>query len=133
MDYFEKVKEFHIAFGAPAPETPTLYPCKTDKENKDLHKLRYDLIAEELEEFKTALNNNDIVEVLDSIEDLIYVCVGAAVSFGLPLNKGFEEVHSSNMSKLGEDGKPIRRSDGKIMKGPNYFRPNLKPIIESSK
>jgi len=91
--------------------------------------LRIDLIQEELNEFKEAINNNDIVEVADALTDILYVTYGAGHSFGVDLDSCFNEVQNSNMSKLGENGKPIYNDSGKVMKGPNYFKPNLKKII----
>ena len=88
-------------------------------------KLRYDLIAEELEEFKVALKEKDIKEVADALTDILYVTYGAGHAFGINLDKCFDEVQNSNMSKLGKDGKPIYNEFGKVMKGPNYFKPNL--------
>ena len=92
-------------------------------------KLRYDLIAEELEEFKVALKDKNIKEVADALTDILYVTYGAGHAFGINLDKCFEEVQNSNMSKLGEDGKPIYNEFGKVMKGPNYFKPNLEKLI----
>ena len=91
--------------------------------------LRIDLIEEELNELKEAIKNNDIVEVADALTDILYVTYGAGHSFGVDLDKCFDEVQRSNMSKLGEDGKPIYNESGKVMKGPNYFAPDLKKII----
>jgi predicted HAD superfamily Cof-like phosphohydrolase len=91
--------------------------------------LRIDLIQEELNELKEAINNNDIVEVADALTDILYVTYGAGHSFGVDLDSCFNEVQNSNMSKLGEDGKPIYNDSGKVMKGPNYFKPNIKKII----
>ena len=91
--------------------------------------LRYDLIKEEVDELREALDNRDLVGVADALTDILYVTYGAGHSFGIDLDKCFEEVQSSNMSKLGEDGKPIYREDGKVLKGPTYFPPNLKKVI----
>jgi len=91
--------------------------------------LRIALIEEELNELKEAINNNNIVEVADALTDILYVTYGAGHSFGVDLDKCFDEVQNSNMSKLGENGKPIYNESGKVMKGPNYFAPNLKKII----
>ena len=91
--------------------------------------LRYDLIQEELEEFKIALKDRNIKEVADALTDILYVTYGAGHAFGINLDKCFEEVQNSNMSKLGKDGKPIYNEFGKVMKGPNYFKPNLEKII----
>lgn len=122
----EQVKEFHETYGLPVERTPNISDAKTNE-------LRVNLIAEELEELQEALNDGDIVEVLDALTDLQYVLDGAYLSFGLHEVKtaAFNEVHASNMSKLGEDGKPIRReSDGKILKGPNYWKPDLSKFIQ---
>lgn len=121
----DQVKEFHETYGLPVENSPNIADQKTND-------LRINLIAEELEELKEALKNNDIVETLDALIDLQYVLDGAFLSFGLHDVKeaAFAEVHRSNMSKLGEDGKPIRReSDGKVMKGPNYFTPDMTQFI----
>ena len=97
----------------------------TDKINQ----LRCDLIEEELNELKEAMNNKDLVEVADALTDLLYVTYGAGHAFGIDLDQCFDEVQKSNMSKLGEDGKPIYNDAGKVMKGPNYFKPNLSKFI----
>ncbi len=122
----EQVQEFHVTYGLPVESAPNISDQKTND-------LRVNLIAEELDELKEALKNNDIVETLDALIDLQYVLDGAFLSFGLHDVKdtAFTEVHRSNMSKLGEDGKPIRReSDGKVMKGPNYFVPDMSQFIK---
>jgi len=122
MTNFEKVKNFMQTFGqtiknkAEFPEEKTL-------------KLRYDLIQEELSELKQAIKDKDLVEVADALADILYVTYGAGTAFGINLDKCFDEVHNSNMSKLGEDKKPIYNESGKVMKGPNYFKPNLKKFI----
>jgi predicted HAD superfamily Cof-like phosphohydrolase len=125
----EQVREFHETYGLPVESAPNISDQKTND-------LRINLIAEELEELQEALKNNDIVETLDALIYLQYVLDGAFLSFGLHDVKeiAFAEVHRSNMSKLGEDGKPIRReSDGKVMKGPNYFVPDMSQFIKSKK
>ena len=91
--------------------------------------LRIDLIKEELNELEEAINNNDIKEVADALTDILYVTYGAGHAFGVDLDKCFEEVQNSNMSKLGKDGKPIYNDKGKVMKGPNYFKPNLNKFV----
>ncbi len=91
--------------------------------------LRYDLISEELAELKDAIDKKDIKEVADALTDILYVTYGAGHAFGINLDKCFEEVQSSNMSKLGKDGKPIYNEKGKVMKGPNYFKPNLNKFV----
>ena len=97
--------------------------------NDKVTTLRYDLIREELEELKQAIDNKDIKEVADALTDILYVTYGAGHAFGINLDKCFEEVQSSNMSKLGKDGKPIYNEKGKVMKGPNYFKPNLNKFV----
>ena len=122
ITHFELVGDFMEVFGQEVHCEPTL----RDQETQDL---RVDLIAEELDELQLALTNNDIVEVADALTDLLYVVYGAGHAFGIDLDDCFNEVHESNMSKLGEDGKPIYREDGKVLKGPNYFPPNLEEIV----
>ena len=119
---FELVGDFMEVFGQQVNCEPTL----RDRETQDL---RIDLISEELEELQLAITNNDIVEVADALTDLLYVVYGAGHAFGIDLDECFMEVHESNMSKLGEDGKPIYREDGKVLKGPGYFPPNLEEIV----
>lgn len=122
----EQVQEFHETYGLPVKDAPHISDAKTNE-------LRINLLAEELEELQEALTQGDVVEVLDALTDLQYVLDGAYLSFGLQDVKkaAFDEVHASNMSKLGEDGKPIRReSDGKVMKGPNYWKPDLSKFID---
>lgn len=125
----EHVQEFHDTYGLPVLHTP-------DISNEKTNTLRINLLAEELGELKDALDQGDMVETLDALIDLQYVLDGAFLSFGLQSVKqaAFDEVHRSNMSKLGEDGKPIvRESDGKILKGPNYFKPDISQFIETKK
>ena len=119
---FELVGDFMEVFGQEVNFVPTL----RDQETQDL---RIDLIQEELDELQLALTNKDIVEVADALTDLLYVVYGAGHAFGIDLDECFTEVHESNMSKLGEDGKPIYREDGKVLKGPGYFPPNLEEIV----
>jgi len=97
--------------------------------NDKINSLRYDLIKEEIEELKEAMENKDLLEVADALTDILYVTYGAGHAFGIDLDKCFEEVQNSNMSKLGEDGKPIYNESGKVMKGPKYFKPNLSKFI----
>ena len=118
MSNFNKVKTFMETFGQEVKTKPSF---STDKINC----LRYDLIKEELEELKEAMENRDLLEVADALTDILYVTYGAGHAFGIDLDKCFEEVQNSNMSKLGKDGKPIYNESGKVMKGPNYFKPNL--------
>ena len=122
MTNFKKVKTFMETFRQEIKNKPSF---STDKINK----LRYDLIREELEELKQALNNKDIVEVADALTDILYVTYGAGHAFGINLDKCFDEVQQSNMSKLDEQGKPIYNDAGKVMKGPKYFKPDLKKFL----
>jgi len=108
-------------------EVKTKPSFSTDKINS----LRYDLIREELEELKEAMKNKDLLEVADALTDILYVTYGAGHAFGINLDKCFEEVQSSNMSKLNEEGKPIYNESGKVMKGPKYFKPNLIQFLNS--
>ena len=123
MTNFEKVGLFMKTFGQ---EVKTNANFSSDKINK----LRIDLIEEELEELKDAINKKDLKETIDALTDILYVTYGAGHAFGVNLDKCFEEVQSSNMSKLGEDGKPIYNENGKVMKGPNYFKPNLNQFLK---
>ena len=123
MTNFEKVGLFMKTFGQ---EIKTNASLSSDKINK----LRIDLIEEELEELKDAINKKDLKETVDALTDILYVVYGAGHAFGVNLDKCFEEVQNSNMSKLGEDGKPIYNENGKVMKGPNYFKPNLKQFLK---
>ena len=122
MSNFNKVKAFMNTYGQDVKENAE-FP-----ENK-IVQLRIDLIEEELNELKEAIKNKDIVEVADALTDILYVTYGAGHSFGVNLDQCFDEVQRSNMSKLGEDGNPIYNDSGKVMKGPNYFAPNLKKIV----
>jgi len=122
MSNFKKVKTFMETFGQEVKNQPSF---STEKVNK----LRYDLIKEELEELKLALDNKDLLEVADALTDILYVTYGAGHAFGVDLDKCFEEVQNSNMSKLNEKGKPIYNEAGKVMKGPKYFKPNLSKFI----
>ena len=122
MSNFNKVKTFMETFGQEVKTKPSF---STDKINS----LRYDLIKEELEELKAAMESKDLLEVADALTDILYVTYGAGHAFGIDLDKCFEEVQNSNMSKLGEDGKPIYNESGKVMKGPRYFKPNLTKFV----
>ena len=122
MTNFNKVKTFMETFGQEVKTKPSF---STDKINS----LRYDLIVEELEEFKIAIENKDLLEAADALTDILYVTYGAGHAFGIDLDKCFEEVQNSNMSKLGGDGKPIYNNSGKVMKGPQYFKPDLTKFI----
>jgi len=123
MTNFQKVKNFMETFGQEVKSRPSF---SSDKINI----LRYNLIKEELDEFKQALDNNDLLEVADALTDILYVTYGAGHAFGINLDACFEEVQNSNMSKLGSDGKPIYNDQGKVMKGPNYFKPDLSKFIK---
>ena len=123
MSNFNKVKTFMETFGQ---EVKTKASFSTDKINH----LRYDLIKEELEELKVAMENKDLLEVADALTDILYVTYGAGHAFGIDLDKCFEEVQSSNMSKLDENRNPIYNESGKVMKGPDYFKPNLSKFID---
>ena len=123
MTNFDKVGIFMKTFGQEVKDKPSL---SSDKINK----LRISLIKEELDELKEAMDSKDLLEVADALTDLLYVTYGAGHAFGIDLDKCFEEVQNSNMSKLGDDGKPIYNEFGKVMKGPNYFKPNLLKYIK---
>ena len=123
MTNFEKVATFMKTFGQEVKEKSSL---SSDKINK----LRLDLIEEELGELKEAMKNNDILEVADALTDILYVTYGAGHAFGINLDKCFEEVQNSNMSKLDAAGEPIYNDVGKVMKGPNYFKPDLSKFIK---
>ncbi len=122
MSNFERVKKFMKTFGQEVKE-------KAEFPSEKIMSLRYELIREELTELKEAIDRKDIKEVADALTDILYVTYGAGHAFGINLDKCFEEVQSSNMSKLGEDGKPIYNEKGKVMKGPNYFKPNLNKFV----
>jgi predicted HAD superfamily Cof-like phosphohydrolase len=122
MSNFNKVKTFMNTYGQDVKE-------KAEFPENKIVQLRIDLIEEELNELKEAIKNKDIVEVADALTDILYVTYGAGHSFGVNLDQCFDEVQRSNMSKLGEDGNPIYNDSGKVMKGPNYFAPNLKKIV----
>ena len=123
MTNFNKVKTFMNTYGQEIRD-------KASFPDKKIVQLRIDLIQEELNELKDAITSNDIIEVADALTDILYVTYGAGHSFGINLDKCFDEVQDSNMSKLDENKKPIYSENGKVMKGPNYFPPNLKKIIE---
>ena len=123
MSNFSKVGIFMKTFGQEVKEKPSF---SSDKINK----LRLNLITEELNELTEAMKNKDLLEVADALTDILYVTYGAGHAFGIDLDKCFDEVQNSNMSKLGKDGKPIYNEFGKVMKGPNYFKPNLTKFIE---
>jgi len=122
MTNFEKVKQFMQTFGQ---EVKTKSSFSDEKTNQ----LRFDLISEELEELKNAMASRDLLEVADALTDILYVTYGAGHAFGINLDKCFDEVQNSNMSKLGSDGKPIYNESGKVMKGPDYFKPDLSKYL----
>ena len=123
MTNFEKVGSFMKTFGQ---EVKTKSGLSTEKINK----LRASLINEELEEFEEAIKNNDLKEAADALADILYVTYGAGHAFGINLDKCFDEVQKSNMSKLGNNGKPIYNEQGKVMKGPKYFKPDLSKFLK---
>ena len=123
MSNFEDVKKFMITFGQRVISRPQFADEKTMN-------LRFDLIKEELDELEQAMKTKDLKEVADAFTDILYVTYGAGCAYGINLDKCFKEVQRANMSKLGDDGKPIFNEKGKVMKGPNYLAPNLKQFIE---
>ena len=123
MSNFEDVKTFMETFGQMVRTKPQFPEKKTMQ-------LRYDLIKEELNELEHAMKTKNLKEVADALTDILYVTYGAGYAYGIDLDKCFKEVQRANMSKLGEDGKPIYNEKGKVMKGPDYSEPNLKPFVE---
>ena len=123
MSNFQSVKKFMVTFGQEVKN-------KAEFPNEKITKLRYDLIKEELEELGQAIKDKDIKEVADALTDILYVTYGAGHAFGIDLDKCFQEVQGSNMSKLDANGKPIYNENGKVMKGPNYFKPDLSKFIK---
>ena len=125
-DKIEAVKAFHTAFKIGHRETP-----KADL-GKAKNTLRFDLMKEENEEYMEAAQNNDLVEVADALGDMLYILCGTIIEHGMQdkIEEVFNEIQQSNMSKLGENGEPIYREDGKVLKGPNYFKPNIAKILE---
>ncbi len=123
MTNFEKVGLFMSSFGQDVK-------TKSELSSEKINSLRISLIKEELNELINAINENDILEVADALTDILYVTYGAGHAFGINLDKCFDEVQKSNMSKLGKDGKPIYNEDGKVMKGPDYFKPDLSKILK---
>ncbi len=119
----DQVREFHEAFDIPVLDRPAL-------PDPDRRAMRRRILEEEFQEYLSAEDDNDLVEVADALADIIYVAFGTALEYGIPLGEIIEEVHRSNMSKLGEDGKPIHREDGKVIKGPNFFRPDIPAILK---
>ena len=122
MSNFGKVGIFMKTFGQEVKDKPSF-------SSEKINKLRIDLIKEELEELTDAMKNKDLLEVADALTDILYVTYGAGHAFGIDLDKCFEEVQNSNMSKLGENGEPIYNESGKVMKGPNYFKPDLSKFV----
>ena len=122
MTNFEKVRIFMKTYGQEVKDKAGLSDARTNK-------LRIDLIKEELEELTEAMQDENLLEVADALTDILYVTYGAGHALGMDLDKCFEEVQNSNMSKLGEDGKPIYNEAGKVMKGPNYFKPDLSKYL----
>jgi len=123
MSNFDDVKTFMQTFGQEVK-------IKAEFPEEKIVKLRYNLIKEELNELQNAIKTKDLKEIADALTDILYVTYGAGHAYGIDLDKCFSEVQRSNMSKLGEDGKPIYNEKGKVMKGPKYFEPNLKQFIE---
>ena len=123
MTNFEKVRLFMKTYSQEVKDKAGFSDVKTNK-------LRIDLIKEELEELTEAIQDENLLEVADALTDILYVTYGAGHAFGIDLDKCFEEVQNSNMSKLGEDGKPIYNEAGLVMKGPNYFKPDLSRFVK---
>ena len=123
MTNFSKVKKFMLTFGQEVKNKPSF-------SSEKINMLRYNLIKEELDELKEALDNKDLLEVADALTDILYVAYGAGHAFGIDLDKCFEEVQNSNMSKLDEQGKPIFNDAGKVMKGSKYFKPDLSKFVK---
>ena len=122
MTNFQKVKTFMQTFGQEVKTKPSF-------SSEKINDLRYNLIKEELEELNQAMDDKNLLEVADALTDILYVTYGAGIAFGIDLDSCFDEVQNSNMSKLGKDGKPIYNEAGKVMKGPNYFKPDLSKFI----
>ncbi len=122
MTNFQKVGVFMKTFGQEVKN-------RSELSNEKINNLRINLIKEELDELQNAIHQNDILEVADALTDILYVTYGAGHAFGINLDKCFDEVQNSNMSKLGNNGKPIYNDDGKVMKGPNYFKPDLSKFL----
>ena len=123
MTNFQKVKIFMETFGQEVKSQPSF-------SSEKINNLRYNLIKEELDELKKAMDNKDLVEEAEALTDILYVTYGAGIAFGIDLDKCFDQVQKSNMSKLGKDGKPIYNQAGKVMKGPNYFKPDLSKFVK---
>lgn len=123
MDPYHALWEFHRAYDRTRSEVPAL-------PSSDVRELRKSLLREEWEEYLDAEAADDLVEIADALADIIYIAYGTAVAYGIPMDRVFAEVHASNMSKLGDDGKPIYRDDGKVLKGPNYRPPQIAKILD---
>jgi predicted HAD superfamily Cof-like phosphohydrolase len=123
VDYLGAVREFHHAFGVPAPEHSTGHV------DEELRRSREALMTEELKELLDAMGREDLVAIADGLADLLYVVFGTAVAYGIPMDEVFAEVHRSNMTKLGPDGKPIIGEEGKRLKGPGYVPPNIQTLV----
>lgn len=122
MDKKAMVAKFHEVYGTYMQDNP-------DFPNQNVRDLRIKLLQEEFDEYLLAEKDDHFIEVCDALGDMLYIIYGTCVSYGIPINEIFQEIHNSNMSKLDENGKPIVREDGKILKGPNYFKPDIKGII----
>lgn len=122
MTASQMVREFHETYGIPIQRSVRL-PDSGRRE------LRWELLREEFEECRVAESKDNIVEIADALADMLYIIHGTALEYGIPLDRVFDEVHRSNMSKLGGDGKPIRRADGKVLKGPGYFKPDIESVL----
>lgn len=125
---FDQVWEFQESYGLPSSRIPSL-PSYRDDEGRNLRDLRKRLLEEEYNEYLEGEENNDLVEIADALGDIMYIAYGTGITYGLPMDEIFNEIHRSNMSKLGADGKPIRREDGKLLKGPNFSPPDIAGII----
>lgn len=127
QEHLKKVENFHESFNIKNNYNPTLL-------SKEEYELRYNLIKEENEEYLNACINGDMIEIADALGDLLYIALGTLLRHGLQnkIDQIFEEIHNSNMSKLDINGKPIYRADGKVLKGPNYFKPNIRRILENN-
>lgn len=126
QEHIKRVEEFHNSFNITNHHRPNLL-------SQNEYELRYNLIKEENEEYLNACKNKDIIEIADALGDILYIALGTLLKHGLQykIDEIFEEIHKSNMSKLGEDGKPIYREDGKVLKSTNYFRPDIKRILNN--
>lgn len=126
MTNFDKVRQFHEVYKCNIGEAPA-FP------NNNERKLRRDLLIEEFAEYCKGEDEDNIVEVADALGDMLYIIYGTAVSYGIPIDEVFAEIHASNLSKLDENGLPIFRADGKVLKGPNYFKPDIAKILDKHK